>query len=75
MTKELQIPALKENDTVPKFSGITDLGKGLERRHCEITKLEKSAQFFIHKVEICILVFSKGESEQFRPALIGIPRY
>lgn len=37
MTKELQIPALKENDTVPKFSGITDLGKGLERRHCEIT--------------------------------------
>lgn len=37
MTKELQIPALKEDDTVPKFSGITDLGKGLERRHCEIT--------------------------------------
>lgn len=37
MTKELQIPSIDKNSAVPSFSTITDLGKGLERRHCEIT--------------------------------------
>ncbi|KAL6930104.1 hypothetical protein ACO0SA_001511 [Hanseniaspora valbyensis] len=37
MTDSLQIQELRKDSTVPKFKGITDLGKGLERRHCEIT--------------------------------------
>ncbi|OBA25892.1 malate synthase [Hanseniaspora valbyensis NRRL Y-1626] len=37
MTNSLQIQELRQDSTVPKFKGITDLGKGLERRHCEIT--------------------------------------
>ncbi|XBW38702.1 hypothetical protein QEN19_004290 [Hanseniaspora menglaensis] len=37
MTKRLQIQELREDNIIPKFKGITDLGKGLERRHCEIT--------------------------------------
>lgn len=37
MTDNLQIQELRQESTVPKFKGITDLGKGLERRHCEIT--------------------------------------
>lgn len=37
MTRSLQIQELRNDSTVPKFKGITDLGKGLERRHCEIT--------------------------------------
>ncbi|KAL6931003.1 related to Malate synthase 1, glyoxysomal [Hanseniaspora guilliermondii] len=37
MTKELQIPSIDKDSVVPSFSTITNLGKGLERRHCEIT--------------------------------------